>query len=339
MTDDRGETGTSDDTGASDVRLALRYDLRAPAFGPASAHELYAAALEQATWAEEHGFQSVALTEHHGVDDGYCPSPLVLAAAVLGRTTNLRVMIAALVVPLHDPIRLAEDLAVLDLVSRGRVDVVLGAGYRPAELEMFGYTLDDRVPRLEEAVAVLRSAWTGEPFDYRGRQVTVTPRPFRPTGPTLLLGGATTGAAKRAARIADGFQPVDASLWPVYEEACRALERDPGPEPPPMSGPLFLHVADDPDRAWAQIAPHALHEMNSYGAWLSEAEGIARYTPTEDADSLRAGGIYQVVTPDECVKMAQETRSLMLHPLMGGLHPDLAWESLDLVATKVLPQL
>ena len=320
------------------VRLGLRYDLRAPEIGP-PVDVLYAAALEQASWAEGQGFQSVALTEHHGVEDGYCPSPLILAAAMLGRTTTLRVMVAALVVPLYDPVRLAEDLAVLDLASRGRIDVVLGAGYRPAELAMFGHTMDDRVPLLEEAVAVLRSAWSGEPFEHRGREVRVTPRPFREGGPTLLLAGATKGAARRAARLGDGFQPVDASLVPVYEAECRRLGRDPGPPPPPMSGPLFLHVSEEPDRAWAQIAPHALHEMNSYGAWLSEVEGIARYTPTEDADSLRAGGIYMVVTPDECVTMVKESRSLQLHPLMGGLHPDLAWESLELVASKVLPRL
>jgi hypothetical protein len=106
-----------------------------------------------------------------------------------------------------------------------------------------------------------------------------------------------------------------------------------------MSGPLFVHVADDPDRAWAHIAPHALHETNSYGAWLAGAEGIARYAPADDADALRASGAYAVVTPDECVAMARSTGALRLHPLMGGLPPELAWESLELVAAKVLPRL
>ena len=92
------------------VRLSLRYDMRAPAFGP-PVQALYAAALEQSEWAEGHGFESVNLTEHHGSDDGYCPSPLVLAAAIAGRTRSLRILVAALVLPLYDPIRLAEDLA------------------------------------------------------------------------------------------------------------------------------------------------------------------------------------------------------------------------------------
>lgn len=323
--------------GASNVFLSLRYDLRAPSFGP-PAEELYRTALEQCAWAEEQGFHMAALSEHHGAEDGYCPSPLMLAGAICGRTRSLRILVAALVLPLHDPIRLAEDLAVLDLASGGRVDLIIGAGYRPEELTMFGREMGDRVELVEEGVKVLRAAWSGEEFEYRGRRVQVTPRPARPGGPMLLMGGATKGAARRAARIGDGFVPVDLSIWPAYEQACRELGRDPGP-PPPLGGPLFLHVADDPERAWQQIAPHALHETNSYGAWLASAEGIARYTPTDDAESLRAGGTYAVVTPEECVKMAGEAGTLRLHPLMGGLPPALSWESLELVSSKVLPRL
>lgn len=329
-------TVTGDEVKDRGLRLSLRYDLRAPAFGPPAA-ALYEAALEQCAWAEDQGFEVVSLSEHHGADDGYCPSPLVLAAAVAGRTRRLRVLIAALLLPLYDPIRLAEDLAVLDLASGGRVDLVIGAGYRPEELAMFGREMSDWIPLVEEGVAVLRSAWSGEPFEYRGRRVVVTPRPARPGGPMLLMAGATRAAARRAARLGDGFLPVDPSLWPVYKDACGELNRDPGPPPPP-AGPLFLHVANDVDKAWSLIAPHALHEMNSYGAWLADADGIKRYTPTEDADALRVSGMYAVLTPEECVTMARANGGLMLHPLMGGLPPELAWESLELIASDVLPE-
>jgi alkanesulfonate monooxygenase SsuD/methylene tetrahydromethanopterin reductase-like flavin-dependent oxidoreductase (luciferase family) len=323
-----------DDIGAF---LSLRYDLRAPAFG-APPEALYRAALDQCAWAEQHGFGMATLSEHHGSDDGYCPSPLVMAAAVAGRTSTLRILVAALIVPLYDPIRLAEDLAVLDLASGGRVDLVLGAGYRAEELAMFDRRMDQRAALVEEGIAVLRAAWTGEPFEYRGRQVRVTPRPARPQGPGLLMGGSTPAAARRAARLGDGFVPVDPSLWPAYAEACRELGKAAGPPPPPQ-GARFIHVADDPDEAWARIAPHALHETNSYGAWLAAADALGPYEPSDDADALRASGAYVVLTPDECVALVQETGSLLLHPLMGGLDPDLAWESLELVANKVIPRL
>lgn len=317
--------------------FSLRYDLRAAPFG-APAAALYEAALEQTAWAEQHGFGLVTLSEHHCSDDGYCPSPIVMAAAIAGRTRAIRMLIAALVLPLHDPLRVAEDLAVLDLVSGGRIDIVVGAGYRPEEFAMFDRSLDDRAPLVEEGVAALRAAWKGEPFDYRGRRVHVTPAPARPGGPALLLGGSTPAAARRAARLGDGFIPVDPSLWPHYVAACAELGRDAGPPSPP-AGPLFLHVAEDPEAAWARIAPHALHESNSYGRWLAEAEGVRRYAPTDDAAELLASGQYAVVTPDECVAMARERMQIALHPLMGGLDPDLAWESLELIGSRVLPEL
>ena len=128
------------------LRLTMRFDLRVPDFGPPAA-ELYAAMLDQAVWAEAHGFDSVGLSEHHGSDDGYCPSPVVMAAAVAGRTSSIRILIAALVLPLYTPVRLAEDLAVLDLASGGRVDLVIGAGYRPEEVAMYGLEMDAVRPR------------------------------------------------------------------------------------------------------------------------------------------------------------------------------------------------
>jgi alkanesulfonate monooxygenase SsuD/methylene tetrahydromethanopterin reductase-like flavin-dependent oxidoreductase (luciferase family) len=112
------------------MMLSLRYDLRAPAFGP-STSSLYAAAIEQSVWAEQHGFMMVALSEHHGSDDGYCPSPMMVASAIASRTSTLRLLLAALVLPLHEPVRLAEDLAVLSILSGGRVDMIAGAGYLP----------------------------------------------------------------------------------------------------------------------------------------------------------------------------------------------------------------
>src|SRR2546422_948268 len=118
--------------------IGLRYDLRAPAFSPATHAELYAACLDQCAWADERGLDFVVLSEHHGVDDGYLPAPLTLAAAVAGRTRRIQISIAAVLVPLHDPVRLAEQLVVLDLASGSRVSLVAGLRYRPQEFPMAG---------------------------------------------------------------------------------------------------------------------------------------------------------------------------------------------------------
>ena len=118
--------------------LTMRHDFRAPAFAPASQSEIYTAAMEQFRWADQHGFDFAVVSEHHGLDDGWMPAPLTVAAAIVGATERIPVLVSALIVPLHDPVRLAEQLAVLDHLSRGRVWTVAGAGYRPEEFEMAG---------------------------------------------------------------------------------------------------------------------------------------------------------------------------------------------------------
>src|SRR2546421_12295044 len=122
---------------AAMAMLTLRYDLRRAPFADTPLAAVYAACLEQCTWGDEHGFQTVVVSEHHGVDDGYLPSPLAMAAAIAGRTRRIMVNISALLVPLHDPLRLAEDIAVIDLASGGRVSIVARLGHREGEVEMF----------------------------------------------------------------------------------------------------------------------------------------------------------------------------------------------------------
>jgi alkanesulfonate monooxygenase SsuD/methylene tetrahydromethanopterin reductase-like flavin-dependent oxidoreductase (luciferase family) len=322
--------------------LRIRYDLRCPSRFGVDRAALYAAALEQCRWADRLGFESVALSEHHGVSDGYLPSPIVFGAAVAGSTRGLRIRMAALVAALHDPLRLAEDLAVLDLASGGRLDVLLTNGYVPSEFAMFGRKLSERARAVEEAVAVLDRAWSGERFEHRGRSVRVTPRPAQSPRPAIWLGGSSSAAARRAARIADGFAPSAPAYWNDYRDALRELGKpDPGPLPRSAGG-AFLYIADDPDAAWTEIAPHALHEMNSYGRWAAASGADTGYAPVEDPDALRAQGLYRVVTPKECVELIERTGpdgSLTLHPLMGGLDPDFAWHSLTLFEHEVLPAL
>jgi alkanesulfonate monooxygenase SsuD/methylene tetrahydromethanopterin reductase-like flavin-dependent oxidoreductase (luciferase family) len=322
--------------------FSLRYDLRAPAFGKADAAALYAAALEQAEWADRLGFAAVTLSEHHGSPDGYLPSPLVMAAAIAARTRNLRISIAALIAPLHDPVRIAEDMAVVDVISNGRLIPILGGGYVQSEFEAFGRKLQSRASYMDEIVPFLERAWTGEPFQWKGRTVRVTPRPVQRPRPPILMGGSSRPAALRAAKFADGFLPSLPHVFDMFREERKRLGKpDPGPMPPSLNL-NFLHVADDPDRAWQQIAPHALHETNAYGRWIAEAGGAGPYKQAASADELRKTGAYCVWTPEELIaklKALGPHASLALHPLMGGLDPELAWQSLHLVESKVIPAL
>ena len=146
----------------------LRYDPRAPALG-APAEALYRAALEQCAWAEEHGFLMATLSEHHGADDGYCSSPLVMAAAIAGRTRNLRLMIAAPSFRCTTPSASPRTWR----CSTWRAADAPTSSSAPATARRSwpcSAALDDRIPLLEEGIEVLRNAWTGEEFTYRGRR-------------------------------------------------------------------------------------------------------------------------------------------------------------------------
>lgn len=323
--------------------FGLRFDLRNPEIAGTTMAERYRAALDMAEWADQLGFVIIVLSEHHGSADGYLPSPLAMAAAMAARTEHARIQIAALIAPFHDPLRLAEDIAVVDLLSGGRLDLVIANGYVPGEFEMFGCELSDRVKRTTETVGTLKQAWTGAPFEFRGRTVQVTPAPAQPGGPKISLGGSGPAAARRAARIADGFMPSSPAIWDVYRDEMQKLGKpDPGPS---LGGDTSaFHVARDVEQGWAEYAPFALHEVNAYGAWMASA-GIGAeggYVSTDDTEALRATGQYRVLTPDDLVteiRAKGEHGFTVFHPMAGGLPPDRAWESLRLFEEEVLPHL
>jgi alkanesulfonate monooxygenase SsuD/methylene tetrahydromethanopterin reductase-like flavin-dependent oxidoreductase (luciferase family) len=314
----------------------IRFDLRNPAFSGVDMADRYQAALEMAEWADQRGALAITFSEHHGSDDGYLPSPLSLAAATAARTSNAAIMIAALIAPFYDPLRLAEDLAVVDQLSRGRLNVILAGGYADHEFDMFGVAPSERGARVRETVATLRAAWTGEPFEFRGRTVRVLPTPAQAGGPKIVLGGSSEPAARRAARIADGFVPSDPACWEFYREECLALGKpDPGAAFTATADVVVL--AEDPEAAWPLLGPYFMHESNAYGAWQANA-GADRYQPVTDLDAVRALGQYRVLTPDEYrVELeAEEVPVAKLHPMVGGIPPKLAWEHLHLFEESFL---
>jgi alkanesulfonate monooxygenase SsuD/methylene tetrahydromethanopterin reductase-like flavin-dependent oxidoreductase (luciferase family) len=258
------------------------------------------------------------------------------------RTKTLPIQVAALIVPLHDPIELAEQMAVLDLVSGGRVSYVVAIGYVASEYEMLGREMKGRGARLEECVRVLRRAWTGEPFEFEGRSVRVTPRPHTPGGPVLMMGGGVAAAARRAARLGMGLiaMGADPNLETIYREACAAEGRPPGLCINPKPGhPMSAFVSRDPDRAWAMWGPHLLHDAMSYAAWLGTDIDSATKSAATTVEELRASnGNYRILTPDEAVAEIQAHGLLMTQPLCGGLPIEYAWESLETLVRDVLPR-
>jgi alkanesulfonate monooxygenase SsuD/methylene tetrahydromethanopterin reductase-like flavin-dependent oxidoreductase (luciferase family) len=320
------------------MHFGFRFDFRNPDIADTTMADRYAAALDMVEWADALGCTTIAVSEHHGSPDGYLPSPIPMLAAMAARTSNVRFIIAALIAPFHHPLRLAEDLIVLDNLSRGRVALIVAGGYVHEEFAMFDVPMKERGRRVTEAVTVLRAAFSGQPFEYRGRRVHITPAPFRPGGPSISLGGSSQPAAERAARIADGFIPSTPEVWTFYRDAVQKLGR-PDPGPSPIGANQVVALAEDPDKGWEQMAPFFLHETNAYGMWQAQDDVASPFHNVDDVDELRTTGQYRVLAPEQFVEeqKAAPFPYALFHPLCGGMPIELAWSSLHLFENEVLP--
>jgi alkanesulfonate monooxygenase SsuD/methylene tetrahydromethanopterin reductase-like flavin-dependent oxidoreductase (luciferase family) len=322
--------------------FTLRFDMRSPSAGAPTA-ELYTAALEMTSWAEGHGGLAAIVCEHHGQDDGYLPSPMILATALAARTSSIQIALAVVVLPLYEPIRLAEEMVVLDIISNGRVRYVCGIGYRQDEYDMFGVDFRRRGRIADEWLSVLLREKTGEPFDHNGRTVQVTPMPVTPGGPSVSWGGGSEAAARRAGRNGLGFfaQTDDDSLRLAFEDASRSAGQEPGwCFLPPKDLPTSLFVADDVDHAWDELGPYLMHDAGSYAAMNPDDSRTTSLSFASSVEELRAERrSHRIVTVDEAITLAKSGLALPLHPLVGGLPPEIAWRYLHRVADDVMPAL
>lgn len=231
------------------INFELRYALRQPEEKGDDFRPRYDACIEQCAWADELGFTSVMISEHHGSPDGYMCSPMVIGGAIAARTKYMRIRIAALIVPLHNMTRVAEDLATLDILSNGRVDPVVSGGYVGYEFEAMGLDLSIRKKYMDDIVPFLKKAWTGEPFEYEGRTICVRPRPVQRPIP-IWMGGASHVSARRAAQHADVFLPAHADYYETFLKECENIGRTP-PEPR-TSGQIMAWARPcEPAALWA----------------------------------------------------------------------------------------
>ncbi len=283
------------------VNFGLWYDLRNPPPSTLSFEALYRASLEQIAWAETLGFDSVWLTEHHFVDDGYTPSPLVIAAAIGERTKRMRIGTNLMLLPLADPVRLAEDAAALAILTAGRFDLGVGLGYRQLEFDYFGRKLAHRPSLMEEGVEILRQAWSGEPVRIRGKRyaiegLRVSPRPAKP--PRIFMGGMAEPAIARAARLGDGFLSTGGIGHEVYVKALAAAGK------PRSSGAIaaghWAIVAADPEREAAKLAGPVLYQANTYITWgaFGPPDQVPRFA---DAKAAMRDGLYQLWDAEQAV--------------------------------------
>jgi hypothetical protein len=320
----------------------MRFDMRVPGKTPAEIADQYQAAIEMARWADGKGCAGIVVSEHHASEDGYLPSPLLLASAMAAVTKDAPIIVAAALLPMYDPVRLAEDMIVLDHVSRGRIMFTLGIGYRPVEYELHGLDFTKRGAIADEKLAklldVLRRAAAAQAMP------RVTPPSFTAGRPRISWGGATKAAARRAGR--NGLDFFGQTNAPGLAEAYAAAARENGFEPgmcllpsPEMPGTVFVHP--DPDVGWKEVGPYLLADALAYAEWN---EGSRHTTVSlskgKTVEELRAEqGAHRVVDVPQAIALARQWGSLPLHPLCGGCPPALAWTYLRRVVDDVMPAL
>ena len=323
--------------------LTLRFDFRLKPGSPTTMQELYSTALDMCQWGERNNALTAMFSEHHSSPDGYLPSPIVMAAAAAARTETLTFNVGALLLLMYDPVKLAEDIAVLDHLSGGRIGYTIGLGYREEEYAMFGIDSKQRGKEIEERIRALRNALTGKPFEWRGRQIQIQPKPVAPGGPIIAYGGGSKAAAERAARLGMMFFPqtADPAMAAFYDAEAKKVGNPTGMTMGPEEGaPTTVFVTENLDQGWAQYGPYMLHDATSYREWMGEDNNSASLSQASTISELRdENGPYRIVTPEEAVALISQYHRLSLQPLCGGIPPVLAWPSLELIEKQVLPNI
>ncbi len=284
-----------------DPTFGLWYDFRQkPPLG--DYERFYAECLEEIEEGERLGFTDVWLSEHHLVDDGYLPSPLVVAAAIAARTTSMGIGTNVLLLPMHHPLRVAEDAAVADLISGGRFTLGVGQGYVQHEFETLGFNRKNRPSLFEEGAQIIRRAWDEGRTGYEGKRWRFEDLPFAPRPERKLpifFGAFAEPAIDRAARMADGFlaSAGGGAFGEIFRKVREALARH-GREdeefPYVASGVVFVH--EDAGHAREIVAPAIAYQRTRYAEWAADRD---KPKPTPISPEDLPWERYLVGTPDE----------------------------------------
>jgi probable F420-dependent oxidoreductase len=327
--------------------FGLWYDFRQkPPLGEYA--RFYAECFEEIEEAEGLGYAGVWLSEHHFVDDGYLPSPLVVAAALAARTERMTIGTNVLLLPMHHPLRVAEDAGVVDLVSGGRFVLGVGQGYVQHEFEALGFDRKQRPSLFEEGIEVIRRAWEEGRTGYEGRRWRFDDLPFEPRPerrPPIYIGASAEPAIDRAARMADGF--LTSAAWGVgnlvtYRKVREALARHGRAEEGfPFVASGVVYVREDSGRARSEVAPAIAYQRSRYAEWGTD-RGKPRPEPTRPEDL--SWERYYVGTPEEVagglIGLYQEAPydHFCFWARLPGITHEQALESMRLFASEVAPR-
>lgn len=320
------------------MKVGIYFDLRNPPQWRQDPSRLYAFTIEACQEAERLGADSVWFSEHHLFDDGYLPQPLTFAAAVAARTTRIRLGTAIVIAPLHHPADLAEQCAVVDLISGGRLDVGLGTGYRIPEFELFDASLKGRYTRTDNTARRLRELWGPG---------GVTPRPVQGRVP-IWMGYQGPQGARRAGLLGEGLLSIDPSQWEPY--AAGLAEAGHRPETGVMAGVVQGWATEDPERDWPLISKHLEYQLNSYRRHMVEGTGRPAPKPVDLGRVVNTSGSgplgdFTYGTPEFVAEtITKGTTGLPVDTVffwasLGGMSEDATMRNIETICTRLAPLL
>jgi alkanesulfonate monooxygenase SsuD/methylene tetrahydromethanopterin reductase-like flavin-dependent oxidoreductase (luciferase family) len=331
---------------APPLRFGVCYDFRAPPGSALPLSEVYARTLDQAALADQLGFELIWFTEHHFLDDGHLPSFVPVAGAVAARTRRARLSTDIALMPFYHPVRLAEDLAILDNISGGRMEIGLGMGYATHEFAGFGVPIRRRVSLTEEGIEVMKLAWQGERFTYHGKRYSfddllVTPAPVQDGGPPIWIAAMSKGGAHRAARfdanlLPQGNREVVMDPWAAD---LRASGRDPGDYRVGIIRSCL--VTDDLERDWPPIRDAERYRMRVYGRFFAASDD--HFTAFErGVETIPQGWVVGDV--DHCVAelsayiTSHGITDMVIWGVPPGIDPVVMSPNLERFITEVAPR-
>ncbi|WP_167100944.1 LLM class flavin-dependent oxidoreductase [Mycobacterium sp. DL592] len=318
------------------VLAVLRFNFASPGGDPKLQGELLSAALELAQFVDTRGVAAVSVDEHHATGHGWSCNPVMTAGMLLARTSNVIASIDCALGPLWNPVRMAEDIALVDAMSRGRLHTTVGLGYREVEYDTLGVDFARRGELMDEALEIMLAAWSGTTGVVSG--TWSRPRP------PLYVGGGVRATVRRAVRFGLPLSLPDhrPDLAQYYNELCAQAGIRPFVIMPAEVNRGMIYLHPDPDRAWAELGEHILWEAVTYGQWSQETRSLMHLPGVQTLDEVRVSGRYRFLTPEELiaeVRGADDYGPITLHPLVGGMPVEEAWKSVQLLTDHVLPAL
>jgi alkanesulfonate monooxygenase SsuD/methylene tetrahydromethanopterin reductase-like flavin-dependent oxidoreductase (luciferase family) len=339
------------------LRFGLLWPFRNPEWARVGWDQLYRTHLDLIVESERMGFDEAWLTEHHFIDDGYSPSLIPIGAAIAARTHRIRIGTFLLLLPLHNPVRVAEDAATLDLISGGRFDLGVGLGYRKGEFDDQGIPARERAGRMQEHLTIVRRLLSGDSVTLDGRYITlrdirISPPALQRPHPPIWVGGTAPKAIERAARMGLHFLSGGPGSVNIYDDALRAHGNDPHDFHVAAMQPTF--VAPTREEAWQSAAKPLRYIASRYMQWTAEAD-VASGAPKQTAALPSVEEIIRrqafdffteralVGTPDDVITQIAEYRArsrltdLVCSMALPGMPPDRIRAGMELFARQVIP--